>query len=727
MDRGTEIERLVRERESLHEVIEAMGSERDLGALLGRIVRQACSLLDAAHGVIGLYRADGRGVETVAGHGLPPGRLGSRIPPGEGVAAEVLRTGRAVVLDRYGTLDHPVWPELSEDAVLGVPVSLHGRVIAYFGVGSPPPRRFGAADLATLAVFSRHAAIAIDNARRHEREQRRNERLELLARIGRIIAANLALEELLQRAADAIHDLLGYPAIAIPLLEPGDPPALVVRTTGGGYRDLIPREYRLPVTEGIMGAAARERRVQLVNDVDADPRHHPTPGAAGVRAELAVPILLGEAVLGVLNVESAEPFTEDDAAGLQTVADHLAVAIANARLYEAEQRRAKRLALIAGIAQTITAGLDLDELLQTSADLIHELLGYPNVDIPLVDPADPEVLVVRARGGLYKRVISGEDRLPVREGIMGAAVRERRLQLVNDVARDPRYVRPSPTVENRAELAVPILLGPDVLGVLNVESAEPFDDDDAAGLKVVADHLAVAIRNARLYERAQALAVLEERQRLSRDLHDSVTQLLFSITLIAQSVGPAWRRDSAEGERQVGRLLDLARSALAEMRALVDKLRPAEPEREETAGVGMSRVRDLGLAAALARYGAEISGDALRVRVDAGGYAPQPLEREEVLYRIAQEALNNIVKHSGSSEAAVLLGAEEGQVVLRVTDAGCGFHADRVLAAAGTRGSGGFGLVGMRERVEALRGVLHIRSRPGSGTSVDVRLPLRDP
>jgi two-component system NarL family sensor kinase len=129
------------------------------------------------------------------------------------------------------------------------------------------------------------------------------------------------------------------------------------------------------------------------------------------------------------------------------------------RLFALEKRRAGRLALIARIGRIVSANLTLDEMLQKAADAIHELLGYPNVDIPLLDPADPATLIVRVRGGGYKRAITHEDRLPVRRGVMGAAVRLRRVQLVNDVAKDSRYIQPPGKIAVRAELAIPIQIG----------------------------------------------------------------------------------------------------------------------------------------------------------------------------------------------------------------------------------------------------------------------------
>jgi signal transduction histidine kinase len=294
---------------------------------------------------------------------------------------------------------------------------------------------------------------------------------------------------------------------------------------------------------------------------------------------------------------------------------------------------------------------------------------------------------------------------------------------VNDVEADPRYVKPPAAVNVRAELAVPIVLGEHVLGVLNVESERPFDQEDQASLQIIADHLAVAIRNARLFESASALAVLEERERLSRDLHDSVTQMLFSVTLVAQSLIPTWRQDPKEGEARADRVLQLSRLALAEMRALIADLRldvPIHDSLQGAAPVGLSRVRREGLPAALRGYAEEIGGGAFEVALELGGYRPQPFEREEALFRIGQEALNNVVKHAGATRVTIGLQQDRDGIHLTVADDGRGFleaEAEPVAAA------GGLGLVGMRERTRAQKGELRIESVPGQGTRVRVTMP----
>ena len=202
----------------------------------------------------------------------------------------------------------------------------------------------------------------------------------------------------------------------------------------------------------------------------------------------------------------------------------------------------------------MAADLSLYEMLQRTADAIHGLLGFPNVDLPLLEEEDERTLTIRIRGGSYKRQIRHEDRIPIDRGIMGAAIRELKTQRVDDVAADPRYVQPPSGLTMRAELAVPILHAGRPLGVVNVEGPETFSDLDVELLEMVADHLAIAITNARRVEQERRLAVVEERQRLARDLHDSVTQLLFSSTLLAESLPGALQ----EGRRRGG---EEARSA----------------------------------------------------------------------------------------------------------------------------------------------------------------------
>lgn len=394
-----------------------------------------------------------------------------------------------------------------------------------------------------------------------------------------------------------------------------------------------------------------------------------------------------------------------------------------------DARAGEKLLLLMRVGRIIVSDLKLFEMLQKTADAIHELLGYPNVDLPLVDERDPETLVIRIRGGTYKERIRHEDRIPIARGVMGAAVRERRTQIVNDVAADPRYVQPPSGIAVRAELAVPILHAGRPLGVVNVEGDQPFTAVDVQLLELVADHLAVAIENTRLFAQERRIAVLEERQRLARDLHDSVTQLLFSSTLLAESLPGLLRKGIDEAAPKLERLIELNRRALGEMRGLLRELAPggsgADFSSRELPPPAMVMLHRHGLVEALLTELAAAAAQGLGTHLEASTYERQSREREEMLLRVAQEALANALKHAAARQVTVRLASLEGEVVLTVHDDGRGFDARSAVRAvpAGGRADGGMGLASMRDRMRAQFGKLIVESAPGHGTTVEARLP----
>jgi len=440
---------------------------------------------------------------------------------------------------------------------------------------------------------------------------------------------------------------------------------------------------------------------------------------------LGLPIRWNELLLGyfAVTLEPPRKFRPTQVETLELIARIAAIAIEHARRNDEERRRSSRFELIARIAADIHREPDRDALLQRAADAIHGILKFPNVDIPLIDPSDPNMLVVRIRGGSYKRNIQKIDYLPISGGIMGAAVREGRTQLVNDVHADPRYLCPPGVKAARAELAVPICLGERVLGVVNVEGERPFDELDRRSLEVIADYLAVAIDNSQLSGKVSEAAVLAERQRLARELHDNVTQILSSMSLLSQTLGAAWQRSPAEGERRVARLQQLAQTAFAEMRMLLRQLAPPDSashpsiSRQGRAFVGLENLRTQALPGALTKLLAAMIPDGLAVKTGFSGYVPQQLENEEALYRVCQEAISNTVRHAGAKRLRIEAAVTATEAVLRVADDGRGL---------GSEFRPGVGLGSMRTRVESLHG--HFRVSPGNprGTLIEARLPRAD-
>jgi signal transduction histidine kinase len=222
--------------------------------------------------------------------------------------------------------------------------------------------------------------------------------------------------------------------------------------------------------------------------------------------------------------------------------------------------------------------------------------------------------------------------------------------------------------------------------------------------------------------------VLRERQRLARDLHDSVTQLIFSMTLVAQSVAPAWRRDEDEGQRRIHRLLELSQSALAEMRALLNELRTSDPPPPlpTASGVtlpGITRLQRDGLVAALTKHVESLKLERPQIALDARQYEPQPLETEVALFRITQEALNNTIKHAAAAQVKIHLALTGTGVYLQIEDDGVGFEPQEGNNRSSRRG---LGLHTMRERAQNLGGNLEIHTTPGQGTTVKGRFPLAE-
>ena len=264
----------------------------------------------------------------------------------------------------------------------------------------------------------------------------------------------------------------------------------------------------------------------------------------------------------------------------------------------------------------------------------------------------------------------------------------------------------------RSFLGVPIVSRDEVIGAFYLtekrgQRAAQFTDEDEELIRTLAAHAAIAIENARLHERSRELSTIEERKRLARELHDSVTQTLFSIGLTAEAAAELVESDPARARAQLGHLQELTRAAMTEMRSLIFELRPAELETE-------------GLAAALRKHVEvlrRLYEQEIELRVDGDRRLPPDVEKG--LLRIAQEALGNALRHAGAGHVELSLAARDSLVSIRVVDDGQGFDP----AEAATR-SRRLGLTSMRERAEALGGVLAIESAPGKGTTISVEVKL---
>jgi signal transduction histidine kinase len=313
--------------------------------------------------------------------------------------------------------------------------------------------------------------------------------------------------------------------------------------------------------------------------------------------------------------------------------------------------------------------------------------------------------------GMSEKLIAALGPLPRTHGLLGAMLESERPYRTVDIRADPRFRGwwPRAHPEMRSFLGVPIVSRDGVIGAFYLTEKEgggEFDESDQEVIEMLAAHAAIAIENARLYERSRELSIAEERNRLARELHDSVTQKLFGLVLSAEAAATLIERDPDQARAEVVGLRTLAQEALDELRSLVFELRPASIEAE-------------GLATALRKH-----IDVLRrvhrreITLELSGNSGGLPELEREVLRIAQEALQNALRHAQAETIEVRLESGDGRLRLAISDDGVGFE-----PAAPALRSRRLGLTSMEERAQAIGGTLRIDSRLGAGTIVELEVP----
>ncbi len=357
----------------------------------------------------------------------------------------------------------------------------------------------------------------------------------------------------------------------------------------------------------------------------------------------------------------------------------------------------------------VAAQRSVDEVLQQLVHRARELGGARYAALGVPDDA----------GGFSRFLVSGMTDaevaalgpLPRTHGLLGAMLETPEPYRTEDIHADPRFRGwwPAGHPDMRSFLGVPIVAPEGVIGAFYLtdkEGAEAFADSDQELIELLAAHAAIAITNARLLEHSRELSTLSERNRLALELHDAVSQKLFSLVLTAEAAGTLLERDTVAARAQVERLGRLAREALDELRALVLELRPPDLERDGLGGTLRKHVEVL-----RSPHGAGVECD-----VDATLTLGAEADRE--VLRVAQEALHNALRHAGAARVVVALHEREGRIALEVRDDGVGFDPDDPDLR-----SRHLGLTSMEERAARLGGALSIRSSPGEGTAVVLEIP----
>ncbi|MBI2954187.1 MAG: GAF domain-containing protein [Chloroflexi bacterium] len=366
--------------------------------------------------------------------------------------------------------------------------------------------------------------------------------------------------------------------------------------------------------------------------------------------------------------------------------------------------RTQELATLNSISAVVSRSLDLAEVLQAAVDRTLEIV---NLEVGGAYRLDEETrsLTLLGHRGISEEFAQQATYLAQEKGIVLPGLREGQTVVVREG--DPAFEALSSCLERerlKTLVAVPLMAKGKAVGliVLATRTERQLSAQELSLLAAIGQQVGVAVENARLYEQAEEAAVAAERSRLARDLHDAVTQTLFSASLIAEVLPRLWERSPVEGRRRLEELRQLTRGALAEMRSLLLELRP-------------STLTEAAPGELLRQLAEATSGRArVPVSVTVEGQAPMPPDVKIAFYRIAQETLNNIAKHANASQVFMSLNCRPDSVELRVSDDGRGFDRSRVSSEH-------LGLGIMNERAEAIGATLSITSQPGHGTQVLVR------
>jgi signal transduction histidine kinase len=357
----------------------------------------------------------------------------------------------------------------------------------------------------------------------------------------------------------------------------------------------------------------------------------------------------------------------------------------------------------------IAAEHAVEPVLKKLVDAARELAGarYAAIGVPGGDGGFAQFIT----SGMSDRLIASLGELPRQHGLLGAMLESERPFRTTDIRQDPRFRGwwPSAHPSMGSFLGVPIVSRGEIVGAFYLtdkEDADAFSDADQALIETFAAHAGLAIENARLHERSRELNIVEERNRLARELHDAVTQKLFGVVLAAESGAALLDQDVAGAGEQIELVRELAREAMEELRSVIVHLRPPAVEAE-------------GLAVALAKH-VDVLRRAQRreIALDVAGDAPVAARVEVEAFRIAQEALHNALRHSDAEHIEIVLRCEADGLTLTVTDDGSGFDAGDAEVR-----SRRLGLTTMAERARAAGGALAIESRHEAGTTIRLRVP----
>ncbi len=615
------------------------------------------------------------------------------------------------------------WADRGTQARIGVPLWINNRWTGNLAFLSPVPRTYTARDRRLVAGIGDLVSAAIERIRLQRESELGRRRAETLAHVN--AALSQATDEWTILEAVALYaDQLKPDFLSLNFVDvnadnhPATMTPVAVREHGSPAADhpTLGVVYDLSLFPSTRLWAAHPTEALMLGDVEQesemDARIRAFLKALDYRALVIIPLYGSGRWAGNITIGWHQP--REFSAGDRLIAEALirtaGAVVSSRRAFLAAQtarreteQRARELETVANVSAAATTLLSVTRLLNTVTSLTRTNFNLTHAHVFLL--SDDGSALVLASAPEEDDALGLDYRISIRSGtcVVSASARSRQGVIFDEAASGCTPVLP----ETRSELSVPMIVGDTLIGVLDLHSDQParFSKSDMAVMGTLADQVAVAVQNARLYAQAQELAVFEERNRLARELHDSVSQALYGIALGTRTARDLLDRDPKKVAEPLDYVLSLAEAGLTEMRALIFELRPESLKNE-------------GLIAALMKQAASLQArHGVQVQTDLGDEPDVPMDVKEALYHIAREALHNTVKHARASRVTVCLDAHEQSLILNVTDNGVGFD-------TGGAFPGHLGLQSMRERVGRLGGAIDLESTKGLGTHIRVVVPL---
>jgi signal transduction histidine kinase/HAMP domain-containing protein len=732
-------ERRARENEALSRIAASLTFDRPMGSTMDAV---ASAVLDAtsamACGVTVLTAQPGR-LLMAGGAGLPEGYVEAvEASWDQGAPTEsfdVARTGKPtfvpharedmLAMEMYAPL-HKFLLDAPWDMVAVWPLQHQGQPVGALNVCYTAGTFLSEEEQRFLDVLAGQAAVAVENVRLYNEAQRRARESEALSGIAASLTFDNPLELTFGTLAERV--VAGSDAIACAVILIDEQTGLPLMSGTSGLPDGYAEDMTAVWRNGVSGATRqaietgelvmmRNGREMILSDPDYAAVHSHWENAPWDTVAL-MPMKYRGRTLGALvcyYARGVEPGPEELAL-LTAAADQTSVAVENARLFAHSESRVREVEAVAQVASNFTFMQSLESMMDAVCESV--VSASRQAKAAAVTVANPETLrSVRFVGtyGLpdaFLRAMERAWRTGAPSPTQGALPQQQTRVIRNfrrEQLRGEIYAEASAAIEPfdiETTVVVPMVYRTEPLGLLVVSyptDIEP-DQQELAFLEAIADQAAVAMENARLFSQGQSLAVVEERQRISRELHDSVSQALYGISLGAQTARELARSDPAKAVEPLDYVLSLAEAGITEMRALIFELRP-----EALATEGLLGALRKQAASVRARHG-------LEVETNFGDEPALALPVKEALYRIGQEALHNVVKHAGATAVGLSITESEGEVVLEVWDNGKGFDvADDY--------PGHLGLRSMRERTLHAGGHVTIESTVGRGTRIRARVP----